>query len=513
MLQFNTIFCTASAKFTSRLWWKLSIPLSTNAAVVSDTASKLQKVRKNIEAETPKPRTDFKWLKTKVCNFLRTKAVDTMNIQKAKSVKEIMKITQTSLLSPEDNATIKEIVDTWIADNNKILESISNNQGPSSPESTDLDNIFFDMDSQYHKLSTSGLVTEISRLTESKNRNVPVLRYLFENILKYNNVLHPAQCSSLMYCMSRLNFSDERLLKKICSDLEQNNFPDKQIHILKLLSILSSMASIRYKNDNFLNKICNRIVDFKDVISQGQIIKLLQSLAILGFESEATDNVINKYMPKLINSTEGIKYLHLVWALIIFNKANSNCISKLFHDRLVKKVISEEYCSPAVKLKLLNINAYAKYILKNYSGPFLSDTMTPVVKNPSKQKKLYIEKLEDTLKNIVPSASYFKINVNTNMGFCLDAELYLDTNGRPVCADSVEGDYKKIGIMMLDYYDLSLGSFEPLGLYKLYTRLLEACQYEVLYVPYHHFDVEDKTEKRIMYLRSRLWNKYKNDLF
>lgn len=45
--------------------------------------------------------------------------------------------------------------------------------------------------------------------------------------------------------------------------------------------------------------------------------------------------------------------------------------------------------------------------------------MKPLTQKQTVQKELYIRVLEETLKNIVPSSSHYKINVNTEMGFLL----------------------------------------------------------------------------------------------
>lgn len=62
---------------------------------------------------------------------------------------------------------------------------------------------------------------------------------------------------------------------------------------------------------------------------------------------------------------------------------------------------------------ILNFN---KYIL----GPFLNNDIVPdIISTRSKQKKSYVDILELTLKNMLPSASYYKMNINTKMGFLL----------------------------------------------------------------------------------------------
>lgn len=81
------------------------------------------------------------------------------------------------------------------------------------------------------------------------------------------------------------------------------------------------------------------------------------------------------------------------------------------HSKII--LVSKKYILFEDDKKILNFN---KYVL----GPFLNKQIVPDIVNiRSKQKKLYVDALEITLKNMLPSASYYKMNINTKMGFLL----------------------------------------------------------------------------------------------
>lgn len=42
-----------------------------------------------------------------------------------------------------------------------------------------------------------------------KNRNVKLIRFLFDNIIKYNEMLNIGQCSNLVYNMCALSYPDK----------------------------------------------------------------------------------------------------------------------------------------------------------------------------------------------------------------------------------------------------------------------------------------------------------------
>lgn len=71
------------------------------------------------------------------------------------------------------------------------------------------------------------------------------------------------------------------------------------------------------------------------------------------------------------------------------------------------------------KLKLLNINAASKYLVKNYNGPNLNETSNilklKIIR--TKEKEEVVLALVDTLKNLVQSDGKLKSNIDTSMGF------------------------------------------------------------------------------------------------
>lgn len=81
------------------------------------------------------------------------------------------------------------------------------------------------------------------------------------------------------------------------------------------------------------------------------------------------------------------------------------------HSKIILVSKNINYLKIQHNKKILN-----KYVL----GPFLNKEIVPDIVNiRSKQKKAYADVLEATLKNMLPSASYYKMNINTKMGFIL----------------------------------------------------------------------------------------------
>lgn len=74
---------------------------------------------------------------------------------------------------------------------------------------------------------------------------------------------------------------------------------------------------------------------------------------------------------------------------------------------------------PAQKMKILNVNAVARHLTSNYDGPFIVPEL-PVNNCPfgyRKSKKILIQGLQDTLKNLFTDSSYIRTEHDTKMGF------------------------------------------------------------------------------------------------
>ena len=72
-------------------------------------------------------------------------------------------------------------------------------------------------------------------------------------------------------------------------------------------------------------------------------------------------------------------------------------------------------------MKLLNINAYAKLMMNSYSGPLLANDSSvysvPLAHNKSKQ--ILLNGMLDALKTLLASQNFFKIAVDSKMGFLI----------------------------------------------------------------------------------------------
>lgn len=485
MLQFNTFVYT---KYSSQLWRKLDISLIKNAATIAKSANKhaiKNKEKKHIEQDK-----NFVDLKTQLETYFRLRSIPN-TFKKAENMQHLVDLSTT--LSPVERTEFKALINMWNNGDRDILSKMN-------------------LQETYGILSTSAMIKEISQMSKLKQRNIPLLKYLFDHIYSYSKVLDIKQCMDLMRSMSSLNFSDWRLLGKICHDIQISyNCSDSLVY---LVPTLRYMTAARYKNNDFLEFTCKAILQSIKENQVEHVLPVLKSLALLGYKSNTVNEIVKMYVP-LININQinkPILWLDFVWSLVVLDEADSKHVSTVLEDTFIARIKSEKSYNLILNLKLLNINAYAKYILKDYSGPFINCTIIPLQASVHQQtKKSYIDELKITLTSLTPSRDYFKMNVDTYMGFYIDAVLYLDSENRIVLEKDIQTNFKRVAIIFLDYHKMCLSSLEPIGIYKFYERLLNICKYHVLFIPVHHFDIRDKLIKRAKYIEDRLWTIFKNN--
>ncbi|XP_033297288.1 FAST kinase domain-containing protein 4 isoform X2 [Bombus bifarius] len=528
MLQFNTAAFTIATRFTSRFLCRLNASLSTNTAAIiseSKTAVKLgDQIEEMISNITivDKQHLGLDKLKIELCKDLNIKPIITEKIKKAQTIQEILETVKTSSMPQDDILHILKAISIWV--HNKEESKSSTKINKSSVQSQTGDNNTTsknsplntqDFFSQYYNLSTSAMIKNINKLAQAGDRNVKLLNYFFNNIIEYHELLSTKACSNLMFSMSTLNYSDERLLKKICKDfIKSKSVSGNETNFVTIMSLLKSMAFVRYKNNVFLNQLCDEIIKSKIKYSNTQIASILRSFATLGYHSQYVNDIIEVCTIRNLKTIEKLQYttrLNLVWCFAVFKILQNVHAESVLNEKFVSKTLifdTEINKKLSHQLKLLNINGYAQYALNNYSGPLLNNEIVPrIVSKRTKQKLAYVEALQITLKNMLPSTSHFNMSINTNMGFLLDAEICVDHkfNFISMDSDTKNGNFIKIALLLVDYYDMCLGDTDYQGLIKLHRHLLGCNNYEVLIIPYQYFGIEDKIEKRTSYLRHQIF--------
>ncbi|XP_058467872.1 uncharacterized protein LOC131440531 [Malaya genurostris] len=357
-------------------------------------------------------------------------------------------------------------------------------------------------------LTMPQMIKVMASLAQKKKRSTPLLRSLAFNICNNTTRLNLKECADLLYAMANLNFRDSVLTARVCADmeLELSHNIDKPAPIG---SILTSLSLLRYRDTATLDSLSDWIVSNCEICKPSHVSSLLLSLATLSYEPSNVDGIRSKLINNLVESdfVKSVDWLNTVWSLAILNSVSKQQLASVLNRNFVANLANERNgeLTPAIKMKLLNLNAFAT-ISKTTSSTFteldVNDPRLFVPVDPSKGKRILIAGMLDALKSLLPSENHVRINQRTSMGFTIDAECVLDSKCLPQAVDKEHPSAKRIALLVHDYHDMCQGPHPALnGVQTLTCRLLEKNGYCVISIPYNEFNTSDKLLKRVEYLQ------------
>lgn len=357
-------------------------------------------------------------------------------------------------------------------------------------------------------LTMPQMIKVMSSLAQKKKRSTPLLRSLAFNISSNTKKLNLKECGDLLYAMASLNFRDTVLAARICVDVESELSENKD-KPAPVGSILTSLSLLRYRDTTILDLLSEWMVANSEICKPSHISALLLSLATLSYEPSNMDSVKAKLVRSLSESDfiKPTDWLNTVWSLAVLNCASSQHLASVMNTSFISSLENERNgeLSPAVKMKLLNLNAFARLVEPKVGGSALNikDPKFFVPIDASKEKRVLITGMLDALKSLLPSENHVRINQRTSMGFAIDAECVLDSKCLPLAVDKDHPGAKRIALLVHDYHDMCQGPHPSLnGVHTLACRLVEKAGYSVLSIPYNEFNTSDKLLKRVEYLQN-----------
>ncbi|XP_065092118.1 FAST kinase domain-containing protein 4 [Ochlerotatus camptorhynchus] len=355
-------------------------------------------------------------------------------------------------------------------------------------------------------LTMPQMIKVMSSLAQKKKRSTPLLRSLAFNISSNTNKLNLKECGDLLYAMASLNFRDTVLTARICVDVESELSENKD-KPAPIGSILTSLSLLRYRDTTILDLLSEWIVANSEICKPSHVSALLLSLATLSHDPSNMESVKAKLVSSLSESDfiKPTDWLNTVWSLAVLNCASSQHLASVMNTNFISSLENERNgeLSPAIKMKLLNLNAFATLVEPKVTSELnMNDPKFFVPIDASKEKRVLIAGMLDALKSLLPSENHVKINQRTSMGFAIDAECVLDSKCLPLAIDKEHPGAKRIALLVHDYHDMCQGPHPSLnGVHTLACRLLEKSGYSVLSIPYNEFNTSDKLLKRVEYLQ------------
>lgn len=297
------------------------------------------------------------------------------------------------------------------------------------------------------------MVKIMSSLAQKRRRSVPLLRSLAANITSRPEHIEPKACADLLYSMAVLNFYDSNLIVRVCSDF-QKAIASGKIEPAKsaiIGSVCTSLGLIKYREPEFIEQLGKWLVEHRQQARPQDISAFVMTAAVLNMRAHVSGDIREVLAPLLVREdfSRSVEYLNHVWALTLLDWSSKEQAEAMFSQSFVNKLFQEAKQSASVvqsvKMKLLNINAAARYLLQSDIS-VLGESFDMDWNTLSKSKQSLVGSLMDTLNTLLPTqkgggasaADLIRTNYDTKMGFYIDAICVLDGKRNRLPIDSTD---------------------------------------------------------------------------
>ncbi|KAM3956288.1 LOW QUALITY PROTEIN: FAST kinase domain-containing protein 4 [Aphomia sociella] len=353
-------------------------------------------------------------------------------------------------------------------------------------------------------LTLPQMVKVMKALHTKSRRSTPLLRALSYNINKNSEVIDLKKSADLLFSMVSLNFPDPVLLDRICNDVMEC-LPSNKDKPAVVNSIIVSLGLLKYRHEALLTAVSDWMQENITVCRPGDIASAVITYATVDFVPPQSETFKSAVSLKEDEMTKASVWLDLTFSLLILSKATKQHLVSTLRPEFIDKLLSAGEITIPSRRKLMVIDAYVGL---KYPGSVKlpEDVSIGVPMVCTKEKALYVQSIMDTFKSLVSAENFLKKDCNSGMGFLYDAEFAVDSKCHPVPLQKAINDKSvfRIAVLALDYHDMSRKTVLPLGINRLYTRLLEIKGFKVLQIPYTEYNPKDKLIARVQYIEKRL---------
>ncbi|XP_023328867.1 protein TBRG4 [Eurytemora carolleeae] len=362
------------------------------------------------------------------------------------------------------------------------------------------------------------IVNILTSLGKTGRRNMPVLRSLGFHLAKKRSFLDIKQIADILFAFNRVSFKEQDTLERILSSLEPLLSTNNKTAVVR--SILTSLGQLKLSNPPVLDAVCDwfdkRLSETRGVEPR-DISTLLLTLANLNYTPPEREQFLKK-CSSLVKREDFLSlprgeqiWVDIVWSLVNLNIATSEQISSVLENKFFTKIIESD--DKYTSLKLLNINAAAQLLNKDYKGASINLTenghLSEISLSPSVQKTKLKKFMFETLSTLFPPPRFISEDVKTGLGFTMDAEIIVDSFAKPLQIEQysvLPGTNKppkelpkgatKVALFINPFQESLIGGGLT-GTTNLNVRLAEAKGYRALVLDYRTIDASMKTISRV----------------
>ncbi|XP_060802175.1 FAST kinase domain-containing protein 4 [Amyelois transitella] len=358
-------------------------------------------------------------------------------------------------------------------------------------------------------LTLPQMIKVMKVLQQKGRRSTPLLRALSHNITKNSEVIDLKKSADLLYSMVSLNFPDPVLLDRICKDVIEC-LPSNEDRPAAVSSITVSLGLLKYRHEAALAALCGWS---QARAHAGCAAAAVVTLAQVDFVPPNTEKLFEVALSLKENEmSRASAWLDLVFSLLILDRAEPHHLTTTLQPDFIDKLLSAGEIPIPARRKLMTIDAYVGMTLPAHSPRLPEDIWVGVPLAGTREKAAYVQSVMDTFKSLVSADAFLRRGCNSGMGFLYDAEFAVDAKCHPVLLEKAVNNKSvfRIAVLCLDYHDMTRRAVVPLGVYQLYTRMLQLKGFKVLQIPYTEYNPKDKLVTRVQYIEKKLKNLIKS---
>jgi len=264
--------------------------------------------------------------------------------------------------------------------------------------------------------------------------------------------------------------------------------------------VLTSLGQLKFCPPGLLDAICGWY-DRQASIGSREAATLLVTLANLNHRPPRHPLLLRRLADSLepdqfrqLGRYE-VVWLDVVWALAALDLAAhhhlASVLNSSFHNLLL---YSTETRNLGASIKLLNVNAAAKLLHTDYTGPVLNIEEDALLRDikiaPALAKVQLRQRVLESLASLAPPPRFLSLEVNSLLGCWIDGELVCNSRGAPEPLQELkekfpqaalpEGSHK-VAVLVASFQDCLISGPEA-GAMALGARLLRAQGYKVVVV-------------------------------
>ncbi|KAL2777091.1 FAST kinase domain-containing protein 4 isoform 2 [Daubentonia madagascariensis] len=365
---------------------------------------------------------------------------------------------------------------------------------------------------------------------------VKLLRSLYALALPRDSKVLQSVEQEIRWRMRRLNYKHLAFLAESCATSLQEQYSQELLaellmHLERRWTEIEdgrTVVAIMMKVGHLSESLMNRLED-KHILNRAQdvilphLCSMLLAFAHLNFHPEQEDQFFSLVHEKLGSALTGLKpvlQVDLVWALCVLQQAREEELRAILRPEFHTQFLGgKSQKDQSTFQKLLHINATAQLEHPEYMGPFLpASAVAPRPSALDKKVTPLQKELQETLKGLLGSANRGSLEVATQYGWVLDAEVLLDADGQflplrdfvaphlaqPAGSQPLPPGAKRLAFLRWEFPNFNSRSKDLLGRFVLARRHVLSAGFLVVDVPYYEW-LELKSEwQKGAYLKDKM---------